>query len=270
LWILLFAVGGTGLLGLLLALAFSRSSRETNPEAASRASSSERRASVDPSLVGHWQMNESSGTTGTDSSGKGSHATLQGGATWSPGKIGGAVTLDGRGAFVDYGASPSFNFADKAPFTFAGWVNTRASFGPIVTQRSSTSGNPVISIAVGFDGGSTDPGRLMGLVRDDAHTGELARVTGGAVNDGHWHHVALVRAGNGITLYLDGALQGSSSAAGAGGPITTNLRAFGTDRVWVRENFGQPQQRFLQGSLDDVRIYLRALSAAEIAALAKP
>jgi hypothetical protein len=45
--------------------------------------------------------------------------------------------------------------------------------------------------------------------------------------------------------------------------------ALGTDRVWVKENFGQPQQRFLQGSLEDVRIYNRALSAPEIGALAK-
>lgn len=128
----------------------------------------------------------------------------------------------------------------------------------------------MIDITVGFDGVSTEPGRLMALVRDDAHQGEFARVTGGIVNDGQWHQFALVRAGNAISLYLDGTLQGSTTREAAGGPITTNLRAFGTERLWVTENFGQPIQRFLRGAVDDVRIYHRALGAPEIAALVKP
>jgi Concanavalin A-like lectin/glucanases superfamily len=87
------------------------------------------------------------------------------------------------------------------------------------------------------------------------------------VNDGQWHHFVLVRAGKRSRSIGDGALQGTSTKDGAGGPITTNLRAFGPDRVWLKENSGQPQQRL---SLDDLRIYLRALRAAEIAAFAKP
>jgi hypothetical protein len=269
LWILLSALAGIVLLGLVLAIAILSPRRGESPQAASGAGNASAKTTVDPSLVGHWRLDENTGTRASDASGRGNHGNLQAGAVWTRGRSGNAVTLDGRGAFIDYGGSPHFNFADKAAFTFAGWVNTRAGFGPILTQRSGTSGNPVIAITVGFDGGGTDPGHLMALVRDDAHAGDLARVTGGLVNDGQWHHFALVRAGNAISLYLDGALQGSSSNAGAGGPITTNLRALGTDRVWAKENFAQPQQRFLQGSLEDVRIYNRALSAPEIGALAK-
>jgi hypothetical protein len=123
---------------------------------------------------------------------------------------------------------------------------------------------------VGHDGAANAPGRLLGLVRDDNHATELAHVTGGAVNDGQWHHCALVRTGNTITLYLNGNSQGTSSSNGAGGPITTNLRAIGAERMWAQTNFGRPEHRFLPGSVADVHIYQRALSIAEIGALARP
>jgi hypothetical protein len=226
------------------------------------------KATADSGLLAHWLLDEKSGTAAADASRKGAHATLHG-ATWAPGKIGGAVYLNGQDAYVDYGAAPRFQFADQAGFTFAGWVKTTANYGPIVSQRAGSNENPVIDIMVGYDGGSDEPGRLMALVRDDNHKEGYARVTGGAVNDGQWHHFALVRIGTTITLYLDGAVQGSSTSAAAGGPITTDLHTFGSERFWIKADSPKAGLRYLQGWIDDMRIYGRSLSAAEITALAK-
>jgi hypothetical protein len=78
--------------------------------------------------------------------------------------------------------------------------------------------------------------------------------------DGKWHHVAGATSATGMRLYLDGVLRTSNAR---GEPIFYS----GND-LWVgREGTGAPGRDFA-GEIDDVRIYTRALSAEEIAALA--
>jgi hypothetical protein len=55
---------------------------------------------ADPSLVGWWKLDESSGTTVADSSGYGNDGTLEGSAAWDAGKFGNAVLFD-VGAWVE-------------------------------------------------------------------------------------------------------------------------------------------------------------------------
>src|SRR5262249_37753419 len=127
----------------------------------------------------------------------------------------------------------------------------------------------VINIAVGYDGAVANAGKLMALVRADGGTNGFARVTGGLINDGNWHHVALTRNTSGsIELFLDGQSQGTTSVTQSDGTIPTNLRDMGCDRRWVQDSYGTPEQQYLNGSLDDMRIYNRVLSAAEVNGLA--
>ena len=48
-------------------------------------------------LVGHWKLDDASGTVAVDSSGHNNHGTLRGNPTWTTGKIGGALYFDGNG-----------------------------------------------------------------------------------------------------------------------------------------------------------------------------
>src|SRR5262249_52326599 len=170
-------------------------------------------------------------------------------------KIGGDVVLDGTGGFVNYGSLPDLNFAAGSSFTVAGWVKTTDSYGTILSQRSSTNDNPVIDLFVGYNSVTNNAGHLMAFVRDDNDSGNFVQLTGGLINDGNWHHVALTRTGSTITLYLDGVVQGSSSNAGAGGSITTDLRALGSERRWVPGGFSNQDQEYLAGAGDQVPIY---------------
>jgi hypothetical protein len=76
-----------------------------------------------------------------------------------------------------------------------------------------------------------------------------------------WHHVVmeLNQVSGGGTLYLDGTLQGSVSFS----PTipTGNSVWIGSDKI--TGNSGD----YMNGYLDDVRLYNRALSAAEISAM---
>jgi len=223
-------------------------------------------------IVGCWKLDETSGTTAADSSGKGHNGTLVNmtpPGCWIPGQIGNALSFDGTNDYVDLGTDSSLNFGSSEPFTVAAWVKTTENYGMIVSFRSSTDGGPVIDLAVGYEGRADDPGKAMILVRQDGGSGGYANVKGGAVNDGQWHHMAAVRSSDGtVELFLDGVSQGTNSGAESGGAITTDLRAIGSERRWVSDIFGTADQRYLVGTIDDVRVYNRALGVAEIATLA--
>jgi len=222
------------------------------------------------SSVGWWKLDETSGLTAADGSGSGNNGTLVNGPTWNPtgGQIGGALAFDGIDDYVNLGTDSSLNFGSSKPFTIAAWVNTTEDYGLIVSFRSSTDGGPVIDLSVGYEGAADDPGKAMVLVRQDGGGGGYAQVIGGPVKGGTWHHVAAVRgSGSTIELFLDGVSQGTASGAESGGAITTNLRAIGSERRWVSDGYGTSDQRYLVGTIDDVRVYNRALSAWEIAAL---
>jgi type II secretory pathway pseudopilin PulG len=226
-------------------------------------------------IVGCWKLDETSGTTAADSSGNDNNGTLVNmtpATDWVTGQIGGALDFDGTDDYVDLGTYSSLNFGSSGPFTVAAWVKTTDTYGMIVSFRSSTNDGPVIDLAVGYEGGASAPGKAMILVRQDGGGGGYAHVASEDdvdVNDGQWHHVAAVRgSGSTIELFVDGNSQGTDSGTESGGAITTDLRAIGSERRWVNDSFGTADQRYLAGTIDDVRVYDRALGTAEIATLA--
>jgi prepilin-type N-terminal cleavage/methylation domain-containing protein len=227
------------------------------------------RTNANTNLMGWWKLDETSGLTAVDSSGKGNHGILVNGLAWVPtgGQIGGALVLDGSDDYVDLGADSSLNFRSSEAFTITAWIKTTDEYGLIVSLRNSMDDGSDIDFAVGGEGGDDDPGKAMILVRRDGGTwGWASVISGTAVNDGKWHHVAAERgSGSTVELFLDGVSQGTSSGSESAGAITTNVRAIGCEVYW---DCGGDEYCALTGTVDDVRIYDRALTAEEIAQLA--
>ncbi len=184
---------------------------------------------------GSYNFNEGSGTTAADSSGGNRPGTLVNGPTWVAGKNGGALRFDGANDYVTIG-----NRALASTFTLSAWVHnpannvyeTIASFGP----------NRQFSISSGYlafwDGSGTE-------------------YRFGPVPTGSWQHVAFSYDGASLRAYLNGAPLGT--------PLTRNIPAASGQTLfgaWPRS--GSVQEDLLSGSLDDVRIYDRALTQAEI------
>src|SRR3989338_11448150 len=69
-------------------------------------------------MVGHWKFDETSGTTATDSSGNNNTGTLTNSPTWTTGKIGGALSLDGMDDYTDIGTMD----VSGSGITIAAWV----------------------------------------------------------------------------------------------------------------------------------------------------
>jgi len=196
-----------------------------------------------------------------DASGNNRHGTGMGGPQFVDGAVGQAIELDGVNDYVVIEGYKGVNadYTDPAnpvqrPFTIVNWVNT-----------TSTSGDTEM-VTWGVQGSGT---RLtwrvhLGTLRTEHAAGNLRGNT--YVNDGQWHHVALVVT-EGANLRPDKTkmyVDGREDSTFSGGDVTYKLIA----EYDVRIGMSGPQNgRYFPGSLDEVRIYDRALSLAEIAGL---
>jgi len=214
-------------------------------------------------LVAEWNFDD---CTATDSSGSGNDGTIYG-ATCVIGKSGNALSFDGSDDYVDYGTSSDFDWATTDNFTYEFWLKTTEIDGMIISQRSSTSGNPVLDIAIGFTAFDVGDGEIGFLVRGDNAAGLTSLDSNTVVNDGNWHHVTITR--NVITdeyeVFIDGVSKGTITDE-LTDSITTNMRAIASERRWVQESASTPDRRYFNGTIDEVRIYNRSLTADEILA----
>jgi hypothetical protein len=202
-----------------------------------------------------WALDEGSGTTAGDDSGHGHTGTLVGGPAWTPGHSGQGLSLDGVDDFVEV---PHRDDLNAFPLTITAWLKTTT------TARAGIVNKYVAASFLGYNL-FTENGLLCAwYFRDSSnHTwdGSLCTLAVAGANDGQWHHVAFVVDGD-ARLYLDGVRGATQPWVGSAGPTTT------TQPVSLGRYAGASTPYF-QGSIDEVRIYDRALSEDEIRSLAQ-
>jgi hypothetical protein len=212
-----------------------------------------------PGLIGYWPFEDDGPMQRVaDRSGNGNDGKAIG-AGRVEGVRGRALAFADRG-YLDYGSRPGLDVPDGGPFTVACWVKTTADKGTVVSQRHNK-----------------DEGARIGLALSGGHAQALVRRSGGVfspsvdgkavVNNGRWHHLAVLRSGKNVELYVDGELDASFVPADGPGPITTNLRAVGRDGWDYQAGKRGPEMCFT-GAVDEVCIFNRALLGSEIRALA--
>ena len=96
-----------------------------------------------PGLVGYWNFDQGSGTIAYDSSGYNNHGTIYG-ASWTSGKVNGALNFDGLNDYVDCGNNETLDPTQGA--TIEAWVNF---------NQLPSAAKHIMSIA-GRSGGGTD------------------------------------------------------------------------------------------------------------------
>jgi hypothetical protein len=203
-------------------------------------------------LVGLWGFDEVSGATAIDSSGQGNDGTLENGATRAvDGFFGKALEVNGAAGNVNLGA------VDVAgdEITLMAWINAD-DFGTSdarILSRSTGSGEQDHLWMVSTISGS----RLRFRLRTNGTTHTLIG-DAGTLAPGSWIHATATYDGNDMRLYQNGIEVGNRSKAG---DITQDPAV----EAWVGANPGQGGQVF-DGRIDEVKIFSRALSPAEIAA----
>jgi len=205
-------------------------------------------AQDDPNLIGWWKLDEESGTIAGDSSGYGNDGTVVGGAPWVSGYIDSALDLDGDDDYVDCGYDPIFDTANE--MTVAAWVTIRS----IPTAWACVIAKGEYSWRISNE--NTETRFHFGITIWSASNPSIPGDT--AVGLDEWHHVAGTYDGANINVYLDGSLDGTVATTS---PIGVNAA-----NVLIGEN-PEAAGRNWDGLIDDVRIYNRALSQAEIGEL---
>jgi hypothetical protein len=143
--------------------------------------------------------------------------------------------------------------------TIEAWFQTTSDgviFGAQSTDPSQSNGGGVPALYVGTDG------KLYGAFLFDNPIG-----SSGQVNDGSWHHAALVidSTAQSLTLYLDDKLVGSTNSPPSYFSLPFNQ--IGTGMSGVSGVPFVPNGWFgFQGQIDDVRIWSVARTASELVA----
>jgi fibronectin type 3 domain-containing protein/regulation of enolase protein 1 (concanavalin A-like superfamily) len=215
-------------------------------------------ASVTPNTLGlHLRFDESSGTVAFDSSSRGRNATLVNGPTFSAGRINNGLSL--ASASSQYATLPSGIVSGLTDFTVSTWVkvNTFATWQRIFDFGTGT--NNYMFLTTQYTPTAPNNAKLRFGIRTPSVGEQNVSGTGIALPTGAWAHVAVVRSGTTVSIYVNGALAGSNTIALNPADLgTTTLNYLG------KSQFNDP---YLNGSLDDFRLYSQAMSASQITEL---
>lgn len=156
------------------------------------------------------------------------------------------IALPNTGPYTKFGTNS---------FTVSSWIKTTESLNQrcIISTASSSKG-----WRFGYYGGK--PYYLVG----DGTNYQEGVIGTATVNDGKWHDLTIVYAYNGtnwsVTSYIDGQNTGSLNLPSTIGAVNNPQANIGT--------MGGSTNGAVTGSIDDVRVYKRALSPSDIAAQA--
>jgi hypothetical protein len=211
---------------------------------------SARAQGIDNGLVGYWPFDEGHRTTSADLSGNGNTATLAG----AGGFTGNTAPTDFTNPFAfasvnnsnSYATAPGHNIDNLQQFTVAFWVriNAVAPFPPMTLIRLNNG-------KAGF--GYYDRGNLYFDLNVKGVPRRLFHLSSN-IADGAYHHVVGSYDGINIRFYYDGAHYNTLETTG--GALLTGQGV----------SFSAPDAP-LDGALDDVRLYNRALTDNEVAGL---
>lgn len=201
--------------------------------------------------VGHWALNEGSGGTTVDSTPHGVTGTLVNGPTWTAGHQGNALELDGTDDRLDLGNPSHLRLTGAMTLSAWVWIDSFLGNGRIVNKQ----------------GGSTNRGWSLNVESGGfasfqvaSSASALVLVNGTALPAGQWVHLAgTYEPGVALRLYVNGVLNASLTTGVPGSQRDSTLNV----AVGDRPGGGTP----FNGKVDEVRIYDRVLSAAELQAL---
>jgi hypothetical protein len=208
-------------------------------------------------LVAWYPMTIGSGTTLKDYKGS-SDGTISG-AVWEKEKTSQySLKFNGTSHYVTLANDANF---DLASVTVSSWVKTtNANTGWIFVKKSTDQGG---RNAYGISPGIYDSGKICVRISLAYNTFIDLRVAAN-FNDGKWHHFAFTYNGTNLFLYMDSILIGSDTGT------AIYYASSGLPADIGRESLGSGSYSgYLDGTLNNVMVFNRALTANEIKALYK-
>ena len=182
----------------------------------------------DEGLTAHWTFDEMAGTTVGDSVGT-NHGQMEGTPTWVAGAIGGALEFNGLPDAVTVDPIPPLS---GSRVTVQAWI---------LTQRDAAGQGYCMYVYANKPTFSISDGDTI-----------AAATSPDTIPSAEWYHIAGTNDGSNIRLYIDGELVASTSSAGHTGA---------DHDACIGYDYSGPT--YYQGTIDDMRIYDRALGQYE-------
>lgn len=216
-------------------------------------------------LVGHWAMDETTGTAVSDGSGNSNNGTWSGetAVVSTSGKVGTAFSLDGADDMITVPHSASLDISSG--YTVSGWVyfdSTQAgTITPALISKNDGGGwgsGWVMGRASG--GGNIVGGKVRMVTQHNRNiSSPSSKASGWIYPVDTWNYVTVSWDGNTIKYYLDGTLIES-------GIISVPPDTSSGD-LWIGHGRSNWYSVYHQGSIDEMRLYNYALSDTEVASL---
>lgn len=207
-------------------------------------------------LRAYWKLDENTGTLTADTSGNHATGTLENGATWGQNcRKNGCLDLSGSGSRnVSVASQDSLNFG-TGDFNISGWFYLSA-LPNAWTGIVNKAGSGIVGYGMTIDSSNRFTADIQGVSGSNQHISASS-----ALSAGRWYFGSInFKRSDKAYLYLDGALIKSGAYASGNDSSVSNSSTFRlgafTSGSWL-----------LKGYIDEVRLYSRTLSDAEIRAL---
>ena len=216
-------------------------------------------------LVSLWSFERDA----SDRSGR-NHGTIVGRGSFASGRRGQALRLDAADAYVNAGGAESLHVSSR-PFTVSAWVVFDAhGERPLADASPGRRNMAIVSQLATVDGGKSNGWRL--IKQDDNRFwfifglqdgiggvpgGSTTLISKTAAAAGKWYHVAAVKTGTEVALYIDGVLEDAR-------PLPP-FRDDNASKLTIGRDPDAPAgSGNVNGLIDDVSLYRRALSHADL------
>jgi len=204
--------------------------------------------------ISYWKLDEAGGTTAFDSAGF-NHGTVYG-AHWTSGQVSSALDFDGMNDYVDIPYDSSLDIDASDGITLSLWFRLNShpdslNQGPMFGLYDSTGAGTKNYLAImkstygnviAWDQWPTTPYGWIESIRPDLDT---------------WYHVTVVEDSSYRAIYINGSLDVSDNT-----PESYEGNPPDTIRIGCRADDWAPY--YFDGTIDEVAIYDRVLSADEI------
>lgn len=196
-------------------------------------------------------------TVGVNAAARNTNGT---GFAYSSGALRTGVTFDGTDDFLEF----PYTQTNVNAYTIATWFRTTTAANGVFVQDRGAGPGRSLTLGIGNNPGGCAAGRISYGIDSDAIY--IGRCTSNTYNDGRWRHAVGVwsgTSGTGVTsaqftIYVDGVsvAQTNTSIGSLNAPLT----GLGNTKMGRHDAWGVNYN----GSLDEVLIWNRALSATEV------
>ncbi|MBC7946528.1 MAG: PQQ-dependent sugar dehydrogenase [Chitinophagaceae bacterium] len=214
-----------------------------------------------------YPMNEGTGTAAADISGNGHHAALTNAPTWTAGKYGQAVNLDGANDFMNIPDHANFTLDPAQSYTWSGWLKNTNFLQWSTVWSQTIDGNNFFYFYAHTtndpDGGPVTNGVSVYWWGNGGTNKVGVHSNNNVLTIGLWSHIAVTYnaaqpQNNRFTIYVNGVDVTNRADVSSTGTLSS------IDPTNIRIGSNAPFGEYLTAAVDEFRYYRRLLSLAEV------